>query len=105
MHPQVNELVGDFTTLTLLEMKNDSKATFLERAKTIQNQLMRDLEHIQYSAVEFQRELKRAKEFLIVHLCDCFTSGLGISKWSNGEWIGTPVYNVSQTPQVGWIIK
>ena len=61
MHPQVNELVGDFTTLTLLEMKNDSKATFLERAKTIQNQLMRDLEHIQYSAVEFQRELKRAK--------------------------------------------
>ena len=28
MHPQVNELVGDFTTLTLLEMKNDSKATF-----------------------------------------------------------------------------
>lgn len=103
MHPQVNELVGDFTTLTLLEMKNDSKATFLERVKTIQNQLMQDLEHIQYSAVEFQRELKRAKgisnsSFMPI----VFTSGLGISKWSNGEWIGTPIYNVSQTPQV-WL--
>ena len=62
---------------------------------------MRDLEHIQYSAVEFQRELKRAKGISNSHLCRLFfTSGLGISKWSNGEWIGTPVYNVSQTPQV-----
>ncbi|CVI64915.1 Phenyloxazoline synthase MbtB [Clostridiales bacterium CHKCI001] len=103
LHPQVNELVGDFTTLTLLEIKNDKEDTFLKRARSVQHQLMQDLEHIQYSAVEFQRELKHIKgvsnsSFMPV----VFTSGLGISKWSNGEWIGTPIYNVSQTPQV-WL--
>ena len=28
LHPQVNQLVGDFTTLTLLEIKNSREKTF-----------------------------------------------------------------------------
>lgn len=39
LHPEVNNLVGDFTTLTLLEIKNAGN-NFAERTKAIQKQLI-----------------------------------------------------------------
>lgn len=103
LHPQINDLVGDFTTLTLLEIKNSKENNFINAAKVIQNQLMEDLEHTFYSAVEVERELKRKNGNTTGSIMPIvFTSGLGIDQWDEGKWIGKLVYNVSQTPQV-WL--
>ena len=103
LHPQVNELVGDFTTLTLLEVKNKKEKSFIERAQNVQIQLMEDLEHTFYSAVDLERELKKKRGNVKDSIMPIvFTSGLGVDQWNEGKWIGNLVYNVSQTPQV-WL--
>lgn len=103
MHPQVEELVGDFTTLTLLEVKSEESSNFEQRANKIQNQLLKDLEHSFYSAVEVERELKRQTGNLQGAIMPIvFTSGLGVDQWNEGKWVGNLVYNISQTPQV-WL--
>lgn len=103
MHPQVNKVVGDFTTLTLLTIDNSKGCTFLERVKSIQSQLLKDLDHSYFSGVEVQRELtKRSENNANVTMPVVFTSGLGVSKWGEGEWLGKLNYNISQTPQV-WL--
>ncbi|NWO06485.1 MAG: amino acid adenylation domain-containing protein [Alteromonadaceae bacterium] len=57
-HPEVNQLVGDFTSLTLLEVNNTQVLkNFVLRAEKLQSQLWSDLSHRSYSGVEFQRSL------------------------------------------------
>ncbi len=103
MHPQVNSVVGDFTTLTLLSIDNSNGLSFLERVRNIQNQLLKDLDHSYFSGVEVQRELsKNNANNTNVIMPVVFTSGLGVSKWGEGEWLGKLSYNISQTPQV-WL--
>ncbi len=99
----VSGLVGDFTIVDLLEIKQDPNRSFIERAGDIQQQLWRDLEHTEFSGVSVIRELKRAKEsenlFPVV-----FTSTLGYKaekNMENGEGLEL-TYKISQTPQV-WI--
>lgn len=103
LHKDVDKLVGDFTTLTLLEMKDLKKCTFNERARAVQKQLMEDLEHSSYSAIEVEREMrKQAGVVQNAIMPIVFTSGLGIDQWDEGKWLGKLVYNISQTPQV-WL--
>lgn len=102
LHPEVNNLVGDFTTLTLLEIKNAGN-NFAERTKAIQKQLTEDLEHTAYSAVELERELKKKTGNMRGAIMPVvFTSGLGVEQWNEGKWLGKLNYNISQTPQV-WL--
>lgn len=55
-HPEIDRVIGDFTTLTMLEVRADAEASFAERAQRVQRQLMRDMEHLAYSGVRVQRE-------------------------------------------------
>ena len=103
MHPEVSELIGDFTTLTLLEIHDRNGESFQKRAKAIQKQLFEDMEHSAYSAIELERELKKKQgnqQGSIMPIV--FTSGLGIEQWNEGKWLGKLHYNISQTPQV-WL--
>ncbi len=103
LHPQVNQLVGDFTTLTLLEVRAGKAESFAERVKAVQKQLTRDLEHSFFSAIELERELKKqagSGQDSIMPIV--FTSGLGMDQWNEGQWLGKLTYNISQTPQV-WL--
>lgn len=103
VHPEVNALVGDFTTLTLLEVCQQKEGSFADRAKAIQRRLTEDMEHSAYSAVEFERELKkRTGNMQGAIMPVVFTSGLGIEQWNEGKWLGKLNYNISQTPQV-WL--
>ncbi|TMP29968.1 hypothetical protein CWB99_07720 [Pseudoalteromonas rubra] len=62
MHEQVNDILGDFTTLNLLEVDNRELNTDLAtRFQRIQKQLWTDLEHRYYSGIEIQRELTSVK--------------------------------------------
>ncbi|GIQ70288.1 hypothetical protein XYCOK13_31120 [Xylanibacillus composti] len=107
LHPEVPQIVGDFTSLTLLAADHSSGATFVERARKLQEQLWRDLDHPYVGGVQVQRELARTNG---VHngvaMPVVFTSALGVDQWDEGEsggkWLGKLVYNITQTPQV-WL--
>ncbi|BAY46057.1 peptide synthetase [Scytonema sp. HK-05] len=105
LHPQVNEIVGDFTSLTLLEVDNSVPNKFTARAQQLQQQLWQDLDHGYVSGLQVQRELSRRREryqFMPV----VFTSTLGLDSLGQNlstlNQLGEVVYSISQTPQV-WL--
>ena len=120
LHPQVNELVGDFTSLTLLVVDNSRKESFAERSKGIQKQLLDDIDHRYYSGVQVLRELaliqKRQSEALmpVVFTSRLTQENLSREKFSRPQGrntlneqssssidrLGKLVYVISQTPQV-----
>ena len=59
LYQNIYDIVGEFTNVVLLEVKNDKKSSFIERALKIQRQLWEDLEHNNFSGVEFIREIKK----------------------------------------------
>ncbi|MGD1911666.1 MAG: amino acid adenylation domain-containing protein, partial [Rivularia sp. (in: cyanobacteria)] len=105
LHPQVNQLVGDFTSSTLLEINNSGKDTFATRAKRIQAQLWSDLDNRYVSGVEVLRQLARTKGRMTGALMPVvFTSTLTQNNYEkssiNRTWQGEVVYSLSQTSQV-----
>ena len=56
--PDIMRTVGEFTSLTLLEMDAGS-GTFSDQARRTQRRLFADLEHASFSAIELMRELGR----------------------------------------------
>lgn len=107
LHPEVNAIIGDFTSLTLLAVDNSAGKTFLERGRNLQQQLWQDLDHSYVGGVEVQRALaKRSGDYQGLAMPVVFTSALGVDQWSGdgtGEkWLGKLVYNITQTPQV-WL--
>ncbi|NJL38373.1 MAG: acyltransferase domain-containing protein [Leptolyngbyaceae cyanobacterium SM1_4_3] len=111
IHPQVQQIAGDFTSLTLLAVdysEQDGEDTdFTHRARRLQRQLWQDLEHGYVSGVRVLRELSRVQERSPrVTLPVVFTSLLAnpqmkADAFSTG-WLGERVYSIAQTPQV-WL--
>lgn len=99
LHPQVSELVGDFTSSTLLAVDATGGKGFADRAQRLQRQLRRDLEHRLFSGVEVLRELARRSDS-VPRMPVVFTSMVGVEIAGAGQLFGTPRYAVSQTPQV-----
>lgn len=62
-HPNVQDVVGEFTSLTMLSVDNRIKPnqdnSFLGRARTIQQDLWRDLEQNDVDGIEVLRQLSR----------------------------------------------
>ncbi|MBO1049481.1 MAG: amino acid adenylation domain-containing protein [Dolichospermum sp. DEX182a] len=107
LHPQVNEIVGDFTSLTLLEVDNSTSETFGKRALRLQQRLWQDLDHRYVSGVEVLRELARRKGGTYRAMMPViFTSALGYGSLAGNSnelnQLGEIVYGISQTPQV-WL--
>lgn len=106
LHPQVGALVGDFTTVSLLQVDGAAHDTFAARAAALQNQLWADLDHRLYSGVELMREIARRKGRGAALMPIVFTSTLGLSDETGGhegmKGLAEVVYGRSQTPQV-WI--
>ncbi|NEQ96384.1 MAG: amino acid adenylation domain-containing protein [Cyanothece sp. SIO2G6] len=59
MHPEVDKIVGDFTSVTLLSVDNSVSTSFETRAQQIQEQFWNDLDHSHYSGVKVLRDLAR----------------------------------------------
>ncbi|MEM1252990.1 MAG: amino acid adenylation domain-containing protein [Cyanobacteria bacterium P01_H01_bin.21] len=106
IHPQVQNLVGDFTSLTLLGVDYTQPNAFKHRARQLQQQLWQDLEHSMFSGVAVMREMMiQTKEQVTMPVI--FTSLLANPQLqeraaADTNWLGTLVYAVSQTPQV-WL--
>ncbi len=104
VHPQVKEIIGDFTSTILLAV-DGSGPTFEARAQQIQEQLARDLEYSRFSGVQVVRELNRIEGgFPTAAMPIVFTSGLSLrdEKESPAMGPGEIVHSISQTPQV-WL--
>jgi len=105
LHPQVNELVGDFTSINLLAVDHATTDTFSDRARRLQAQLWEDLDHREVSGVQVLRELAKNQGRLSSALIPVvFTStltqdALGESKFPL-DWLGEMTYGITQTPQV-----
>src|SRR5262245_20214615 len=107
LHPQVNEIIGDFTSVTLLAVDNSSAGTFTMRALRIKEQLWHDLDHHYFSGVKVLRELNKIeKRFsgssMPVVLTSALLSGGAIQDDAGLVTLGEIVYSITQTPQV-WL--
>ena len=60
LHPEIFQIVGDFTSTLLLSVDRWN-GSFLERARAMQARLAEDLEHARYSGVRVLRELNRQR--------------------------------------------
>ncbi|CAF1437173.1 unnamed protein product, partial [Adineta steineri] len=106
IHPQVNHIVGDFTSVIPLEINLQVKQTFHQFFHTVQKQLWNDLAHMSYDGISFIRDLihiNKTREIVlpIVFMCGLFHSN---SKQNTNKlrdlFEKTSVYGISQTPQV-----
>lgn len=110
LHPDINEVVGEFTSMILLGVEPAAGTSFAERAQAVQARLFEDQRHDTYSGVQVMRDLARqlgspeAAQMPVV-----FTSTFGLSgtldvSYTDGTdrvaALGQEVFTISQTPQV-----
>ncbi len=108
LHPQVQQLVGDFTSLILLEIDHRQPASFATRAKRVQEQLWSDLDHRYVSGVRILREWARIhSQTPSATMPIVFTSNLDLDLLAKQSpelreelALGELVYSITQTPQV-----
>ncbi|MFI7516754.1 amino acid adenylation domain-containing protein, partial [Micromonospora echinofusca] len=108
LHPGINAVIGDFTSLVLLEVDVAAGVDFATRARAVQEQLWQDIDHSAVSGVRVNRELARARGTRHAALPVVFNSTLteaapdvgdsGLAAALGGE----VVHGITQTPQV-WI--
>jgi amino acid adenylation domain-containing protein len=111
VHPQVNDVVGDFTSLSLLEVEHDGAAPFRARARRLQTRIWEDLDHRAVSGVRVMRERIRRRGGIAGTMAPVvFTSVLNLRE-AEGDvapeataaaLLGQDTYSISQTPQV-WL--
>lgn len=107
-HEEMGAVVGDFTRLLLLEVQREKGATFLEHATALGRQLIRDMGHSRFSAVDVLRELAKdhGEDMTSSRSAVVFTSALPLSgddPFAAADGLGAKLaYAVSQTPQV-WL--
>lgn len=109
LHPAINEVVGDFTAVTLLEVNMTGQPDFASLCRAVQGRLMEDIEHSAFSGVEVLRELARRTGRPGQALMPVvFTSTIGLGRIEGGQVreseiphsFGQRGYTLSQTPQV-----
>ncbi|MCL6296872.1 non-ribosomal peptide synthetase [Streptomyces kronopolitis] len=104
LHPHVERLLGDFTSVSLLAVDQSKRAAFADRARGLGEQLFEDLDHRLCGGVEVLRELARRRGREAALMPVVFTGGIGVARRALGDGAERlrPVYGISQTPQV-WI--
>ncbi len=106
IHPQINQIAGDFTTVIPLEINLSKPIGFDPFAQTVQKQLWNDLEHMSYNGVSFIRDYMQVHKTRKIVLPFVFTCGIDVGdnnqkkKGVHTFFDQSPVYQITQTPQV-----
>ncbi|WP_433323793.1 SDR family NAD(P)-dependent oxidoreductase [Spirillospora sp. CA-294931] len=105
IHPGVDSVVGDFTSLLVHEVDRREPGSFADHVRAAHRRLFADLDHRAYSALDlFGERAARTGELGAVPVV--FTSALGLEDLVGGEadlqWVGEQVHALSQTPQT-WL--
>ncbi|MEV6772905.1 amino acid adenylation domain-containing protein [Nocardia sp. NPDC051030] len=102
VHPQVDGVVGDFTSSVLLEVDVTAPATVTERAQALQRELHAAGAHSAYSGLEVLRDLGRQRgEPVLAPIV--YTSAINLGELFSDQvtdTFGDPVWIISQGPQV-----
>ena len=104
-HPDVDRLVGDFTSLLLLEVDAAGDRGFAERVRAVRHRFAADVAHSAYSGVEVLRDLARARGEQATSVPVVFTSAISLGELFGEDvraCFGEPGWTTSQTPQV-WL--
>jgi len=108
IHPDIYRIVGDFTSINVLEVVAAPATRFGERALQLQQRLWEDLEHASFSGIDVLREMTRDRQQRDLMMPVVFTSTLGVNpnntpridgEFMQGAKLG---YGITQTPQV-WL--
>ena len=101
-HPDVDKLVGDFTSSLMLDVDLTDADTPIARARVLQQALHSSAAHSSYSGLSVLRDLTRHHGTPILAPI-VYTSALGLGDLFAGEvteHFGRPVCTISQGPQV-----
>ncbi|MCP3368588.1 non-ribosomal peptide synthetase [Bradyrhizobium cajani] len=101
LHPDINRVVGDFTSLILAAYRAEKGESWLARAERLQAQIWQDLDHQDVSAVRVMRELASRNRAEVRPVPVVFTSMLGVAD-TLAKATRWPDFTSSQTPQV-WL--
>ncbi|MBE8520938.1 amino acid adenylation domain-containing protein [Amycolatopsis sp. H6(2020)] len=102
LHPQVDEIMGDFLSPCLLAAPAGAGLTFQERATGLRHRLREDLAHLAFGGVRVLRELTRKRgDGRAVSIPVVFSDMLGQGGEALGGF-GELVHSASQTPQL-WL--
>ena len=101
-HRDINKVVGDFTSLVLLDVDLENTSSFSEAARKTNAMLFEDMDHSLFSGVSFMRELARKKGNDAAFMPYVFTSAIGLLNSMDAETLKGMVtgIGISQTPQV-----
>lgn len=107
LHPDVNRLLGDFTSLIMHEAdRRDPLMSFTRFARRQQQRFLEDLQHRQVSGLTVLREWNRQRGLsfgaTMPVVFSCGLIGSGNEEVGNIEQFGAKVFSVSQTSQV-WL--
>jgi mycobactin phenyloxazoline synthetase len=101
-HPDIDKLVGDFTSLLMLDIDLTHTHTAASRAHAVQDTLHTAAHHSSYSGLSVLRDVSRQRGMQTLAPF-VFTSALGLGDLFAGDvtnQFGTPVWHISQGPQV-----
>ncbi|SEP53568.1 non-ribosomal peptide synthetase [Amycolatopsis saalfeldensis] len=95
LHPQIREVLGNFSSLYPLEVDWRHDEPFHERVRRLQNQVLADMQHVYWSGVKVLQTLNQVRK----------TPGRAVCPFAVGSalFVGQadrPVYSVLETPQV-----
>jgi len=103
VHQRIDQLVGDFSSVDLLEVRPRAEDTFFEGARALQARLWADMDHAACSGVEVLRELGSRRGRAEALMPIVFTSAIALDDREPEFWRNaTLVHGLTQTPQV-WI--
>lgn len=109
-YPELRQVIGNFSTFTLVPMDFSQPRTFVEEVRAVQQALHQAIEHSQVSGVQLLRDLAqqrgqlsgRAFPIVFTHL------PTGLDDWDDSllaqmeQGLGEVKYAITQTPQV-WL--
>jgi len=100
LHPHVNQLVGDFTSVSLLQVNDPQGQDFTAQARQLGNQLFADLEHRLFSGIQVMREIGRRRGREAAAMPVVFTSAIGLAIEPPAASQRRVGHGITQTPQV-----
>ncbi|WP_246843045.1 non-ribosomal peptide synthetase [Allokutzneria sp. NRRL B-24872] len=100
-HPDIANVIGDFTSLILVDHHPVAGEAWADGTRRLQERLWGALDHREASAVWVLRELARRAGEAEVTMPVVFTSALGLP-FPENSLLAEPVWGISQTPQV-WL--
>ncbi len=107
LHPEVMNVVGEFTAVNLVSITQGDAGTFEEHARNVQQTLWETMDNRAYNGIQVMRELARKRgQSGEASMPVVFTSTIGVGPSGEEDFdlgrFGRVAYHISQTPQV-WL--